>query len=252
MSYGNKWASMFCARGCGGRYLAMKTTMLALLLLGLAGSTFAVERAELDSRSRTLTAKLEAMQQKPERSIPAENLRKARGIVLLDRTKAGFIFAYQGGGGVALVKDPKTDKWGPAAFLTANEASLGFQVGGEQSFFVILFMTTNATRLLTEPNVVAGGEARGTAGNTTTAVEGNVSPTEPSVLVYSDRKGLYGGAAIKGGAIAPDEKANRVYYGQFLAMEEILFENKVKSTEAAADLARKLTDYSKSSAHSGN
>jgi len=28
---------------------------------------------------------------------------------------------------------------------------------------------------------------------------------ESPVLVYSDRKGLYGGAVIKGGSIAPDD-----------------------------------------------
>ena len=51
---------------------------------------------------------------------------------------------------------------------------------------------------------------------------------------------------FKGGAIAPAEQ------GQSLTMKEILFENKVKPTEAATDLARKLTEYSRSSTSSGN
>src|ERR1051326_1193345 len=233
--------------------MGMKTIKLGfILLLGLATSARAVEKAELDTRIRMLAAKLEELQQKPNKAIPADNLRKAQGILLLDRTKAGLIFAYQGGSGVALVKDPKTQQWGLAPFLTANEGSLGFQVGGEQTFFAILFMSTNATRLLTEPNVVAGGEARGTVGDATAAAEANASPTEPSVLIYNDRKGLYGGAAIKGGAIAPVDSANRVYYGQPLTVREILFENKVMPTDAAADLARKLADYCKSSVSSRN
>jgi hypothetical protein len=36
------------------------------------------------------------------------------------------------------------------------------------------------------------------------------------VLVLEDRTGLYGGAALKGGAVAPDDEANRVYYGERL------------------------------------
>ena len=44
---------------------------------------------------------------------PAETLRKAQGIILLDRTKAGFLFAYQGGGGVAMVKDAKQGQMEP-------------------------------------------------------------------------------------------------------------------------------------------
>ena len=229
----------------------MKTKlMLTLVPLAFAATAMAIDRTELDSRIRTLTSRFEAMQQRPDRRIPAENLRKAQGIVLLDRTKAGFIFAYQGGSGVALVRDPKSDKWGPAAFLTANEASLGFQVGGERNFFVILFMSTNATRLLTVPNVMAGGEARGTAGDSTAVAEGTVTSPGTDVLVYDERKGLYAGAALKGGSIAPDENANHAYYGQFLSMQEILFEHKVKPTDAAAELARKLTDYTKAPAYS--
>jgi lipid-binding SYLF domain-containing protein len=230
--------------------MAMKTKMLTLVLAVVAASAGAVDKAELDSRIGTLTAKLVAMQQKPDKKIPAENLRKAQGIALIDRTKAGFLFAYQGGSGVAMVKDPKTEKWGPAAFLAANEASLGFQIGGEQTFYVILFMTTNSTRMLTEANIMAGGEARGTAGDSTAVAEGKVSPIEQAVLVYDDRKGLYGGAAIKGGAIAPDENANRAYYGQYLTAGEILFEHKVEPTKAATELARKLAEYSQSSVSS--
>ena len=223
----------------------MKATIVSLILLAFASSTLALDKVELDNRIRSLTAKLDALQHKPDRSIPAEHLRKAQGIVLLDRTKAGFIFAYQGGSGVAMVKDAKSEKWGPAAFVTANDASLGFQVGGEKSFVVVLLMDTNATRLLTEPNFNVGGEARGTAGDTSSGVEAKVSPSLPSVLVYTDRNGLFGGAAIKGGAIAPDDDANRLYYGQFLTMKEILFDKKVQPTETANALAQKLAESSK-------
>jgi lipid-binding SYLF domain-containing protein len=126
----------------------MKRMTLGLILAGLAVTAQAIEKGELDDRIRNLTAKFEAMQQNTDKRIPAENLRNAKGILLMERTKAGFLFAYQGGGGVGLVKDPKTDKWGPAGFLGAGEASLGFLVGGQQSFIVVLMMTTNAVQLL--------------------------------------------------------------------------------------------------------
>jgi lipid-binding SYLF domain-containing protein len=223
----------------------MKTSVIGLVLIGFACSSFAIDKAELDSRIHNLSAKLEALQQKPDKCIPAENLRKAHGIILLDRTKAGFLFAYQGGSGVALVRDSKSDKWSPVAFLSANEASLGFQVGGEQGFYAILLMDTNATRLLTEPTFEFGGEARGTAGDTSDGVKGTVNSTDQPFLVYGDRKGLYGGAVIKGGAIAPDDEANRVYYGQSLTMKDILFEKKVERTEAASQLAERINGASK-------
>lgn len=223
----------------------MKQIIFGVLLLGLAFSSLAADQAELDNRIRKLTSKFEAMQSKSDKAIPAETLKKAQGIILLERTKAGFIFAFQGGGGAALVKDAKNGKWGPAAFVSATEASLGFQIGGQQSFIVILLMNTNATRILTDSDIEFGGEASGTAGTASGGVEGKVSTTEREVLVYDDRNGLYGGAAIKGGSLSPDEKGNQKYYGQYVTMEDILFKKKVKQTETAAALAEKIVQFSK-------
>lgn len=225
----------------------MKKVLIGLTALCLAGPVFGLDKADLDDRMRGLMSKLDSLQAKPDKKIPADTLAKAQGVILLDRTKAGFIFAYQGGGGVAFVRDSKTGGWSPPAFLKANEASLGFQIGGEQNFFVILLMTTNATRLLTDSNFEFGGEAHGTAGNASGTEEGKVGPLEKSVVVYDDREGLFGGASVKGGAVSPDEDGNRVFYGQAWGMRDILFEKRVKGNDVSAELAKKLTEYSKSS-----
>lgn len=221
----------------------MKTLALGLLLIGFATSAFAADKADLDNQVRSLTTNFESLQSKAR--IPAEDLRNAQGIILLNRTKAGFIFAFQGGGGVALLKDPLSERWGPAAFFSATEASLGFQIGGQQSFVVILLMDTNATRRLTESTFELSGEARGTAGDTSSGKERKVSNKSGYVLVYTERKGLYGGAALKGGDISPDNEANRAYYGQFLTTRDILFDRKVKPTEAVLELGKRLTEHSK-------
>jgi lipid-binding SYLF domain-containing protein len=145
---------------------------------------------------------------------------------------------------VALVKN-SLGEWSPAAFLTASQASLGFQVGGEQNFFVVLLMTTNATLALTQSTIDFGGEARGTAGDQSAGVEGKVVTPDHSVIVYDDREGLFGGAAIKGGAISPDNHANEIYYGQYVTMSDILFDQKVKTTPATLDLQKRISAYSK-------
>jgi len=227
-----------------GNTLLMKTLILGFLLLGFASSTLAIEKVELDNRIRTLTAKFEELQSKPDKCAPAEKLRNAQGILLLNRTKAGLVFGYHGGGGVAMVRNPKTKAWSPAAFMRANEGSFGVQIGGETTFFVILLMSSNATHSLIEPKFDFGGEARGTAGDATAVEEGKSAAPEQTVLVYDSRKGLYGGATIKGGSVSADDEGNRVYYQQFLTLKEILFENKVKTTEAATALAKKLDEYS--------
>ncbi len=222
--------------------------LIALAIIGIAWTAGALDKAQIELRTQKLLQKLEAMQQKPDKKIPAQVLSKAEGIILLDRTKAGFVFAYQGGNGMAMVKDKKSGKWGPLAFLKANEGSLGFQIGGQQAFYVILLMNTESTKSLMadDGTFEFGGEARGTAGDTSAGAEGTVSSVDRAVMVYDDRHGLFGGAAIKGGAISPDDEANLIYYGAPVTVKDILFDKKVKPSEAAAALAKKIAEFSRS------
>ena len=224
----------------------MKFVVVILVFLACALPAWGLSKEELDARIRSLAVKFDQMQSKPDKRIPAADLQKARGIVLLDRTKAGFIFAYQGGGGIALAKQPKTGKWSAPAFVKANEASLGAQVGGQQTFMVILLMSTNAASKLSQSSFDFGGEASGTIGNSTGKAESSFSSTNQApVQVYTDSTGLYGGAAIKGGAVSSDPDANAMYYGQAPTPSEILSGDKVKPSEAAKDLAQKITQASK-------
>ncbi len=224
-----RWISLFCITGL---FAAMPMAK-------------AVEKPELERRAQKMLAKFESLQSKPDKRIPPEVLRKAQGIILLDRTKAGFIFAYQGGSGIAMIRNKK-GKWSPLAFMKADEASLGFQIGGQQSFLAILLMNEQSAKsLLADGAFEFGGEARGTAGTASAGEEGVLEDIPRSVLVYDERSGLFGGAAIKGGAIHPDHDANQVYYGKAVAMGEILLDSKFKATEPALKLAEQIQKYSK-------
>jgi lipid-binding SYLF domain-containing protein len=224
----------------------MKKLIATALFLNLVWGAVALDKTTLDQKTQKLLAKFDTMQARPDKRVPADVLRKARGIILLDRTKAGFVFAYQGGGGVAIVKDKKGN-FGPLAFMKADEASLGFQIGGQQTFLVILLMNEQTAKsLVADAAFEFGGEARGTAGERSAGAEGKVEDIPRSVLVYDERQGLFGGAAVKGGAISPDHEANRIYYGAPVTMQDILFDKKVKPTEPASALARTVKQYSTS------
>jgi lipid-binding SYLF domain-containing protein len=225
-----------------GDIAGMRSFIISLVLASITCSAYAVDRADLDYRIRKLTLKFEAMQAKPDKRIPPQALRDAKGIILLDRTKAGFLFAYQGGSGIVMARGPDNGQWSAPAFLKANEASLGFQIGGEQSFVVILLMNPKAVESLANGNFNFGGEASGTAGNNSGGVEGTLSTTEPMMLVYTDREGLYGGAALKGDAISSDTGANSIYYGQFLGINDILFGRRVLPSPSAIGLEQKLDE----------
>jgi lipid-binding SYLF domain-containing protein len=213
--------------------------------MGFAGSALAVDSAELDARIQSLTGLFQAMQDKPDLAVPPEVLRDAKGIVLVDVTKAGFGFAYQHGAGVALVRDPASGKWSPPGFIEANTASVGPQAGGEQVFCVIVLTDTNSTYALTQPNFAPGGEAGVTAGYTGGSVQSSGAPVAKGAQFYADRNGFFGGAAVKFGGISPDDNANTVYYGKTVAMADILFNRAVDRTPAAQELTQAIADHSK-------
>jgi SH3 domain-containing YSC84-like protein 1 len=218
----------------------MKTTiMIGLMLSGLVSAALAIEPVELDNRIRSLSDKFEAFQHRPDNGIPPETLRKAQGIILLETVKGGLGVGYQGGSGVAMVKNAKQKQWSPVAFLKVNQATLGLQVGGEQNFYIILLMTTNSAWRLIDPKIEFSAGASGTAGDTTGGVA-TKTPAEQELLVYKDRVGLYGGAIVKVGGISCDAEANRVYYAQEVSMRDILFDHKVQPSATGSRLAGEI------------
>jgi len=214
----------------------------AILVLGLATTAFAQSKSELDNRVRKLMSQFESLQANTDARIPADKLKKAMGVIMMDRTKGGFIFGYEQGFGVAMVKNKGT--WSPFSFMSSHEGSFGAQIGGKSTFCVILLMNQAARDRLANPKVSFGGEAGGTGGSDSGGVGENFTE-EPPVLVFGESKGLYGGAVVKGGSVSSDDKANEKYYGQFYSIKDILFEKKVKASETAAEFAKKIEEVAK-------
>ena len=224
----------------------MKKTslILAVLLLGWAGSALAIDKEHLDGRIKRMMEKLEAMQEKPDKAMPAETFKKAKGIIIMERTRAGVVFAFMSGKGVALVRN-KSGKWGPAGFVQGSEASLGAQMGGESSLWVICLMTTNSIRMVRDSNFEFGGEARGTAGASSGDGKATSNSADPVVLAYDDSKGFFGGVSVKGDSINPDNDCNLAYYGDSFTMKQIISGEKTKVTPQVAELIKALDAYAK-------
>ena len=218
-------------------FCGMRRNLLTVLLLGLAATALAETKTELDNRVRQLMAKFDSLQANSEARIPAAKLDKATGVILMDRTKGGLIFGYESGFGVAMVKNK--GQWSPFSFMSSREGSFGAQIGGKSTFCVILMMTDSSRDQLTNPKVNFGGEAAGTGGSSSGGVKDNFTQ-DPPVLVFGESKGLYGGATVKGGSVSADDQKNQTYYDQFYSIKDILFDNKVKPSPTATDLAAKL------------
>lgn len=223
----------------------MKTSLItALLFLGLVSSTLAIDKDHLDGRIKRMMQKLEALQEKPDKAIPADTFKKAKGIIIMERTRAGVVFAYMSGKGVALVRNGK-GKWGPAGFVAGSEASLGAQIGGESSLSIIFLMTTNSIRMVRDSNFEFGGEVRGTAGDSSGDAKGTSNSSDPVVLAYDDSKGFFGGVSVKGDSINPDTDANLAYYGDSFTMKQIISGEKAKISPQVEELIKKLDGYAK-------
>jgi SH3 domain-containing YSC84-like protein 1 len=218
-------------------FAGMRRYFLTMLFLGLAATTFAETKSELDDRVRKLMAQFDSLQANTEACIPAEKLKKATGVIVMDRTKGGLVFGYEQGFGVAMVKNK--GEWSPFSFMNSHEGSFGAQIGGKSTYCVILLMNEAARDRLIASKVDWGGDASGTGGSSSGGV-GDTFTDEPPVLVFGESKGLYGGATIKGGSISADDKANKTYYGQFYSIKEILFDKKVNPSGTAVDFAKKL------------
>jgi lipid-binding SYLF domain-containing protein len=220
----------------------MLKAVVTLLVIGWASSVLALDKAQLERRIESLTAKLKALQAKPDKAIPAAMMQAARGIILLERTKAGFVFGYEGGDGIAMVRDTNTGEWSPPAFLRAREASLGIQAGRQQMFVVILLMNDGVTRALSDPTYkLSDGVPQNPDSDERNTISPASSKAESTVKVFGDRHGIFGGLATKSGAIVPDQEANRICYGRSVSMEEILVDRKVAPSDAATALVQKLT-----------
>lgn len=207
--------------------------LIALLLvgiLGLAGATAraADSRVDLIQEVQNCETILREFQADPATAIPADILRQARGILILDQFKAGFIFGFKGGGGVALVKH-SDGQWSIPVLVKAPEASIGLQAGANSIQTVYVFMDDRTPRLLFNQHFHIGVDAKAVAGPHVADVEADNRPllSEP-ILVYTRSAGLFAGASVKAAEITRDDKANFTLYDTNYTIPELLYSNWVQ------------------------
>jgi lipid-binding SYLF domain-containing protein len=213
---------------------------LATAALPLQAATPEVKRSTLVERLDTCEAILQDMQSSTKTAIPAEVLRRAQGIVIVNQVQAGLFLGIKDGYAIAMVRRPN-GKWSIPIFLRAGEASFGLQAGVKAVNTVLVLMDEQTSRLLLKSRFNFGAEAKAMAGVrggereavTKQLVEG------ANVLAYSLQEGYYLGAAIKTGFMQPNESANRVFYKTNHRTPELLFSDWVTPPEET----RFLMDY---------
>jgi SH3 domain-containing YSC84-like protein 1 len=185
-------------------------------------------RAELVTRVETCEAILREFQARPDLAVPPQVWERAKGVLILNQFKAGFLLGIQDGYGVLMVKQAN-GRWSLPVLVNAGQASLGFQVGAKSVESIMVLTDENTPRLLFRNRVNVGVDAKAVAGPK--AAEAERMTTEllkTPILAYTKTVGVYAGATVRAGHISRNDQANFTLYNTTNAMPELLYSDWVQ------------------------
>jgi lipid-binding SYLF domain-containing protein len=171
-----------------------------------------------------------------DKSIPRDLLAKARAVVVFpDVIKGAFIIGGQGGKGVAIRRVGKG--WSAPAFLNMGGGSIGLQIGGSKTDYVMLIMNDRGLQNLLADKFELGGEGSVAAGPVGRTAAASTNATfDAEILTYSRSKGLFAGVSLKGVGINSDKDLNEAVYQK--TAKQILGEPPVVAATAPVTLQR--------------
>ena len=199
------------------------------------------EGAEQASKSAKVLSEIMAT---PEKGIPRDLLDKAECVLVFPKVvKGGFIVGAQGGRGVASCRI--ASGWSAPAFFEIKGGSVGLQIGGQATDFVLLIMNESGMKSLLSDKFELGGEgsvAAGPVGRTASASTDVKMDAE--ILSYSRSKGLFGGVSLKGSVISPEKSDMEGTYGKNTKAQTILAADKSRAPQEVQVFPNALAQYS--------
>src|SRR5271168_1524722 len=225
----------------------MKLLLALLLVCALLTPAFAADSGTEEDRVEESGHVLKEILNIPE-DIPQDLLDKAECIIVMPSVKkAAFGVGASYGRGVMICRGgiSYTGPWGPPALYALEGASIGFQIGGQATDFVLLVMNPAGARSLLSSKVRLGADASAAAGPKGRTAEGATDIVMTAeILSYSRNKGLFAGVSLEGSTLRSDGSANEKLYGQKLSARDIIRRGKVKNPPSAAELVAVLNKKS--------
>ena len=224
----------------------MKRLMALLLTIGLVTLPIEAQKKEQE-RLEECGSVLKEILNIPE-GIPPDLLDKAECVVVFPSVKKGAlgIGASYGRGAIVCRSGPKfTGRWGAPALFALEGLSIGFQIGGQGTDFILLVMNPKGAQSVLSSKVKLGTDASvaaGPKGRTAEAATDIVMKAE--ILSYSRNKGLFAGLSLEGSTMRSDGDANKHIYGRELTAKEIVREGKVGVPASAQALVSLLNSKS--------
>ncbi|HWJ47996.1 MAG TPA: lipid-binding SYLF domain-containing protein [Candidatus Udaeobacter sp.] len=209
-----------------GKALACFLTLIAMLLVV---PSFAADKQKDEDTLRHANLVLQGLVDS--KSIPPDLLSKANCVLILPNVKKfGFGVGGSGGRGPLLCRTGESfkGKWSAPAMYSVGGASVGLQVGGSSTDFVLLLMNPKVVDQVLNGKTKMGSDATAAAGPGATAA----AATDVDILTYGRAKGVFAGFSLGGATVEPDNDANYRLYSKTLTATDIVRANSVKpSTE---------------------
>jgi lipid-binding SYLF domain-containing protein len=181
-------------------------------------------------------------------NIPQDLIDKAECIIVYPSVlKGAFGVGASYGRGAMLCRTGEhfTGPWSAPTMMALEGASIGFQLGGQATDFVLLVMNPRGARSILSSKVKLGGDASAAAGPKGRNAEASTDVTlRAEVLTYSRARGLFAGVSLAGSTVRPDNGANEKLYGKKLAAGDIIFKGSVAVPSAAQKLVAYLNQKS--------
>jgi lipid-binding SYLF domain-containing protein len=220
----------------------MRKYVLFAVSLFLALSSFG-QKKEADRLQESYNV-LKEILATPDKGIPRDLLDKAECVVVYPSVKkAGFIVAGEYGRGAITCRTGAEFRgpWSAPAMFALEGGSVGFQIGGEATDFVLLVMNEKGANSVMSSKVKLGADASaaaGPVGRTTSAETDIVMKAE--ILSWSRARGVFGGVSLEGSTMRSDDGANKKLYGKELSAKEIVRERKVQTPTSGKPLIELL------------
>ncbi len=180
--------------------------------------------------------------------IPQDLIDKAECVIILPSVKKGALgIGGSFGRGVMICRSGEhyKGKWGAPALYALEGISIGFQIGGQATDFVLLVMNPKGAESLLYSNVKLGADASAAAGPKGRTAEGATDIVmDAEILSYSRNKGLFAGVSLEGSTLRSDGSANEKLYGRKLSAKEIIRQGKVGIPASARALVSLLDSKS--------
>src|ERR1700730_3601588 len=227
--------------------LMLKPILSSILALAIGLPLSAADNKKEAERLENCGVVLKEILDIPD-DIPQDLLDKSVCVIVYPSVlKAAFVLGGSYGRGAMTCRTGEhfTGPWGAPTMMALEGGSIGFQIGGQATDFVLLVMNDRGAHAILKSKVKLGADASAAAGpkGRNAAAETDVT-MRAEILTYSRARGLFAGISLAGSSVRPDHDANARVYGKKIEAEAIVFNGAVAVPPSAQKLIALLNQKS--------